>query len=83
MPYTVSALFTFKDNESKNKFIAFLNGENGLSVTRSYEGCQSIECYESRGNPLQLTIWQQWSSQENQEKYIKFRHEDGSFKFLG
>lgn len=83
MPYTVSALFTFKDNESKNKFITFCNGDKGLSVTRAFEGCQTLELYESRGNPLQLTIWQQWASQESQEKYIKFRHEDGSFKFLG
>ena len=44
--HTVSAVFTFKDAASKNKFINFCNGDNGLSVTRAWKGCQSIECYE-------------------------------------
>ena len=44
-PHTVSAVFTFKDVASKNKFINFCNGDNGLSVTRAWKGCQSIECY--------------------------------------
>ena len=33
--HTVSAVFTFKDVASKNKFINFCNGDNGLSVTRA------------------------------------------------
>lgn len=81
--HTVKAVFTFKDDESKDKFVDFCNGENGLSVTRAWEGCQSIECYESQENRRQVVIWQKWASKENQESYIKHRHEDGSFDFLG
>ena len=81
--HTVCATFTFKDRESKGKFIDFANGENGLSVTRAHNGCQSIELYESHENPLQVTIWQKWNSKEDHESYVKFRHDDGSFEFLG
>lgn len=83
MSHTVSAIFTFKDLASKNKFIAFCNGDNGLSVTRGWKGCESIDCYESHTNPLQVTIWQKWSGPEAHESYVKHRHEDGSFDFLG
>ena len=83
MSHTVNAVFTFKDNESKNKFIEFCNGEKGLSVTRDWQGCQLIECYESSENSNQITIWQKWASQADHESYVKHRHEDGSFDFLG
>ena len=81
--HTVKAVFTFKDQESKDKFIDFCNGDNGLSVTRSWEGCQSIDCYESVDNPMAVVIWQKWASKENHESYVKHRHDDGSFDFLG
>ena len=80
--HTVSAVFTFKDNVSKNKFIDFCNGDNGLSVTRGWKGCQNIDCFESQTNPLQMTIWQKWNSPADHESYMKFRHDDGSFDFL-
>ena len=48
--HTVKAVFTFKDGGGKDKFVEFCNSENGLSVTRAWEGCQSIECYESSEN---------------------------------
>ena len=81
--HTVKAVFTFKDQESKEKFITFCNGDNGLSVTRSWEGCHSIDCFESFDNPMSVVIWQKWASKENHESYVKHRHEDGSFDFLG
>ena len=59
------------------------DGENGLNVTRSWQGCQLIECYESGENANQITIWQKWDSQADHESYVKHRHEDGSFDFLG
>lgn len=83
MSHTVSAVFTFKNLSAKNQFIDFCNGETGLSVTRAWEGCTSIECYESQVNPLQVTIWQKWSGKEAHESYVKYRHDDGSFNFLG
>ena len=83
MSHTVSAVFTFKDSSSKDRFIDFCNGETGLSVTRAWEGCKSIDCFESQTNPLQVTIWQKWSSPQAHESYVKHRHDDGSFDFLG
>ena len=82
-PYMVKAVFTFKDNESKDKFIDFCNGDKGLSVTRARKGCISLDCYEKVDNPLAIVLWQKWESKEDQESYIQFRHEDGSFDFLG
>jgi ketosteroid isomerase-like protein len=81
--HTVKAVFTFKDTYCKNKFIDFCNGEKGLSVTRGWEGCKSLECYEAEDNHLVVIIWQKWETRENQESYVKFRHDDGSFDFLG
>ena len=81
--YTVSAIFTFKDSECKSNFVNFCNGEKGLGVTRSWSGCQSIECYESAENPNQVTIWQKWQDKDSHESYVKMRHEEGSFDILG
>ena len=81
--HTVTAVFTFKDGSSKDKFIDFCNGENGLSVTRGWKGCKSIECYESQANPCQVTIWQKWESPGAHASYVQHRHDDGSFDFLG
>lgn len=81
--HIVKATFTFKDHASKEKFISFCNGERGLCVTRAWEGCISIDCYEEHDNPMRVVIWQNWETQANHESYVKFRHEDGSFDFLG
>tara|TARA_X000000950_G_scaffold274726_1_gene360197 strand:+ start:2548 stop:3252 length:705 start_codon:yes stop_codon:yes gene_type:complete len=81
--HTVKAVFTFKDNVCKDKFIEFANGEKGLSVTRNWKGCQSIDVYEEHSNHLSVVIWQKWDSKEDHESYVKFRHDDGSFDFLG
>lgn len=81
--YRVCAKFTLKDQDSKDRFISFGNGETGLSVTRGWKGCQSIEMYESREDPNVIVIWQRWDSKEDQESYVKHRHEDGTFELLG
>ena len=39
-PCYVNAKFTFKDEESKNKFMDILNSDDGLKVTRAWPGCQ-------------------------------------------
>ena len=80
--HTACAVFTFKDKESKVKFIDFCNGPKGLSVTRAFDGCVSIECYEKHDNSLSIVIWQKWQSKSHHEAYVKHRHEDGSFTFL-
>ena len=46
--YRVCAVFILKDNESKDSFVKFANGENGLVVTRAAKGCKSIDMYESK-----------------------------------
>ena len=80
--YRVCAVFTLKDQESKDRFITFCNGENGLSIARSFDGCISLDMYEGNENTNKIVIWQRWESKEKQEAYIKFRHDDGSFDFL-
>jgi len=81
--YRVCAKFTLKDQESKDRFISFANGETGLSVTRGWKGCLSIEMYESREDSNVVVIWQRWDNKESQESYVKHRHEDGTFDLLG
>ena len=80
--YRVCAVFTLKDQQSKNRFIEFVNGENGLIIARKFDGCISIDFYESREDAMKLIIWQRWESKEKQEAYIKFRHDDGTFDLL-
>ena len=81
--YRVCAVFTLKDQESKNRFIEFANGDNGLSVTRAAKGCKSLNMFESREDAMKLIIWQEWDCKENQQAYIKHRHEDGTFEMVG
>ena len=81
--YRVCAVFTLKDQECKKRFIEFANGENGLSVTRAAKGCLSLNMFESREDEMKLIIWQKWDSKEDQEAYIKHRHEDGTFEMIG
>ena len=78
--YRVCAVFILKDNESKDSFVKFANGENGLVVTRAAKGCKSIDMYESREDSNKLVIWQCWDSKEDQQAYLKHRHEDGTFE---
>ena len=80
--YRVCAVFTLKDVEAKDKFVAFVAGENGLVVARGWKGCKSIEMYESREDSNKIVIWQEWESKEDQESYIAFRHEDGTFEMI-
>ncbi len=81
--YRVCAVFTLKDSASKDRFVTFGAGEKGLSVTRGWKGCKSIEMYESREDSNKIVIWQEWESKEDQESYLKHRHEDGTFELLG
>lgn len=81
--YRICAVFTLKDQESKNRFIEFANGDNGLSVTRAAKGCKSLNMFEAREDDMKLIIWQEWDCKENQQAYIKHRHEDGTFEMIG
>ena len=80
--YRVCAVFSLKNQECKNAFIDWCNGSNGLSVTRGYSGCQSLDMFESIENPTKIVIWQKWDSKLQQQAYIKHRHDDGTFDLL-
>lgn len=80
--YRICAVFPLKDNECKNKFIDWCNGDNGLKVTKNWEGCQMLEMYEARDNSNKIIIWQKWDNKQAQQSYIKHRHEDGTFDLL-
>jgi len=82
MTHTARAVFTFKSAEKKAAFISFCSGERGLGITRAWEGCISIECFESEDNPLEITIWQKWESAANHEAYVAMRKEAGDFDML-
>ena len=83
MTHTAKAEFILKNQESKDRFITFCNGDNGLSVTRAWKGCQSVDFYEATDNSMKVTIWQKWDTQADRESYVKFRHDSGLFDFLG
>ncbi len=80
--YRICAVFSFKDQDCKNTFVDWCNGDNGLRVTRGWKGCQSLDMFESYENPNKVVIWQKWDSKELQESYIKHRHDDGTFDLL-
>mgnify|MGYP001328062133 CR=1 FL=1 len=80
--FTIRACFTFRDLKSKNIFINFSNGKNGFSVTRSFKGNISIECFEKSDKPLSVILVQKWESEEYQNNYINFRRDEGFFDFL-
>jgi len=80
--YRICAVFSLIDNERKNTFVNWCNGENGLKVTRGWDGCISLKMFEARENPNKVVIWQKWKSKESQEAYIKHRHDDGTFDLL-
>jgi len=82
MTHTARAIFTFKNTQTKQDFIKFCNGERGLSITRAWDGCISIDCFESDDNPLEITIWQKWESKEAHESYVGMRKEKGDFDKL-
>lgn len=80
--YRICAVFSLKDNVSKNTFVDWCNGDNGLKITRGWEGCISLKMFEARENPNKVIIWQKWTNKESQEAYIKHRHDDGTFDLL-
>jgi len=53
-----------------------------LPDTRSFEGCQGVQLYESEEEPTKLTIHAKWISKEAQKKYIEWRMETGTLEKL-
>ena len=69
--------FKFVSLEKKQEFIDLLQGENGLQVTRKFEGCININCYDHLDNENSLILIQQWEERKNHEDYLKMRKETG------
>lgn len=53
-----------------------------LPDTRSFEGCQGVQLYESKESPTKLTIHAKWTSEEAQKKYMSWRMDTGALDKL-
>jgi len=80
--HTVSATFTFLNSEKKETFLNILNSMDGLSVTRLWPGCISIECYTVQDNENQVVLWEKWNQRSDHEAYMAMRKESGMFDLL-
>ena len=49
-----------------------------LPGTRSFEGCQGVQLYESKESPTKITIHAKWTSEEAQKKYMSWRMDTGA-----
>ena len=49
-----------------------------LTGTRSFEGCQGVQLYESKESPTKMTIHAKWTSEEAQKKYMSWRMDTGA-----
>jgi quinol monooxygenase YgiN len=78
-PCHINAKFIFKDRDNKQKFMDILNGPDGIIRTREFEGCESVECFQSQENELEFNIRQKWSSVAEHESYMQMRKESGLF----
>ena len=53
-----------------------------LPDTRSFEGCQGVQLYESKESPTKMTIHAKWVSEEAQKKYMSWRIDSGALDKL-
>jgi quinol monooxygenase YgiN len=75
MVHTVLATFKFKTPEDKQSMKDLLVTPEGLTKTRTFDGCVSIECYEAEEDTM--VIWQKWDSKEHHAAYLKMRTDEG------
>ena len=50
-----------------------------LVDTRAFEGCELVEIYSDSDNPDRIFLWEKWASKKNQEAYLAWRIETGTF----
>ena len=48
-----------------------------LPDTRAFDGCLGIEVLQDRENPNYIILDEKWETQEQQQKYMKWREENG------
>ena len=53
-----------------------------LPDTRSFDGCQGVQLYESKESPTKMTIHAKWTSEEAQKKYMSWRMDTGALDKL-
>ena len=80
-PQIVVATFTFVEGK-KAEFLELLHGPEGLQLTREFEGCISIDCYDDQDDENSLVLIQEWDSRENHENYLNMRKDTGMFDLL-
>ena len=82
MTYTFLTVFHFKDMASKKAFLHFSKSKHGISLTRDYQGCQSINLYDSNLDSLKVIIIQKWDSKKNKKAYLEMRAKEGTHDYF-
>ncbi|MED5394280.1 MAG: antibiotic biosynthesis monooxygenase family protein [Actinomycetota bacterium] len=76
MSQTVHALFPCQAGKGAD-LLAILRSEDGLTATRAFEGCESIEAYTDADNPDNIILWEKFATRANHEAYLAWRIETG------
>ncbi len=76
------AIATFQCSpEGKSALTDFLSGEEGLSVTRAYDGAIRIETLLSNDSD-DVILYEEWESVEHHQAYLGWRVETGLADFM-
>jgi quinol monooxygenase YgiN len=76
MSQTVHALFPCQAGKGV-ELLAILRSEQGLTATRAFEGCESIEAYTDADNPDNIVLWEKFATRADHEAYLAWRIETG------
>ena len=76
MSQTVHALFPCQAGKGV-ELLAILRSEQGLTATRAFEGCESIEAYTDTDNPDNIVLWEKFATRADHETYLAWRIETG------
>ena len=76
MSQTVHALFPCQAGKGV-ELLAILRSEQGLTATRAFEGCESIEAYTAVDNPDNIVLWEKFATRADHETYLAWRIETG------
>jgi len=67
------AIATFRCNpEGKTAIIDFLSGDDGLSITRAYDGAIRVETLLSNDSD-DVILYEEWESVEHHQAYVGWR----------
>ncbi len=76
------AIATFRCTPSGREFLTnFLAGEDGLAITRAYEGALRCEASLSNDNH-DVVLYEEWESVEHHQAYVGWRVETGLLDML-